>query len=73
MAMNQPGTDRGEKGETGEREPKGAKGSDSGGERSTGMKNGVGMGRADATGANKLLNTGKTEGTCYTHGRKSYQ
>ena len=53
--------------------PSGAKASDGGGERSTGMKNGVAMGKADATGANKLLNTGKTEGTCYTHGRKSYQ
>ena len=53
--------------------PSGAKGSDGGGERSAGMKNGVAMGKADATGSDKLFNTGKTEGTCYTHDRKSQQ
>lgn len=67
------GANEGERHETGEREPKGGKASDSSGERSGGLKNGVAMGKADATGDNKLFNTGKTEGTCYSHDRKSHQ
>ena len=50
-----------------------AKSTDGSGERSGGLKNGVAMGKADKTGANKLYNTGRTEGTCYTHGRKNGQ
>ena len=50
-----------------------AKASDGGGERSVGMKNGVAMGKADKTGSDKLFNTGRTDGTCYTHDRKSQQ
>lgn len=71
--MNQPGASEGERGETGEREPRGAKSSDSKGERKEGIKNGVAMGKMDGTGKDGLFNTGRTEGTCYTHGRKSYQ
>lgn len=50
-----------------------AKSSDGGGERGGRIKNGVAMGKQDATGTEKLFNTGKTDGTCYTHGRKSRQ
>lgn len=41
--------------------------SDATGTRSGSKKNEVGMGKADATGSDKLFNTGKTSGTCYTH------
>lgn len=58
---------------TGASAPKAAKSSDGGGERSARLINGVGQGKADATGANKLYDTGRTSGTCYTHGRKSHQ
>lgn len=43
------------------------------GERSERMVNGIGMGEADAKGADKTFNSGVTSGTCYTHGRQSYQ
>ena len=67
------GANEGSRHESGEKEPKGAVSSDRGGERSTGMKNGVGMGKADKTGENKLFNTGRSEGVCYSHQRKSYK
>jgi hypothetical protein len=35
-------------------------------ERKTG---GVAMGKEDAVGSDKLLNTGRTAGICYTHKR----
>lgn len=41
--------------------------SDSTGTRSGSKKNEIGMGKKDATGSEKLFNTGKTSGTCYTH------
>lgn len=44
-----------------------AKASDSGGERQGRTTNGIAMGKADATGSDKLFNTGRTAGTCYTH------
>jgi hypothetical protein len=71
MAKNEgyPGANEGKRHETGEKEPKGAGASDRGGERHEGMKNGVAMGKMDATGDNKEFNTGKTEGTCYSHKR----
>lgn len=71
--MNQPGTDRGEKDETGEREPKGSKARDAGGERSGRLVNGVAMGKADG-GAKKSdqFNTGRTEGICYEHKKEGY-
>ena len=79
MAMKQPGTDFGERGETGEREPKGAKSSDSSGEKGGRMINGIGMGQKDATGRSNgghdkgEFNTGRSEGVCYAHTRKAYQ
>lgn len=51
--------------------PSGAKSSDGGGERHTSTRNGVAMGKKDGTGANKLFNTGKTEGVCYSHRKGS--
>ena len=36
------------------------------------IKGGVAMGKEDATGSDKLFNTGRTEGVCYSHDRKSY-
>ena len=83
--MKQPKTDYGTKGETGEREPKGSKASDSGGERGARILNGVGMGKEDSTGSREgghlgkheglvgEYNEGRKESVCYTHDRKSYQ
>lgn len=51
MDMRQPGTDYGERGETGEKEPKGATASDTSGERKGAIKGGVGIGKADKTGS----------------------
>jgi hypothetical protein len=85
MKMNQPGIDKGERGESGERIPKSAKASDTGGERKARVVNGVGMGKADMpTGRDNShigkhegdvgeYNEGRKEGVCYTHDRKSYQ
>ena len=36
------------------------------------VKDGVAMGKKDATGSDKLFNTGRTEGVCYSHDRKAY-
>ena len=66
--MSQPGTDKGERGETGEKMPKVSNPG-----RSGRMTNGVAMGKMDNTGSEKNFNSGRTEGVCYTHGRKSYQ
>ena len=68
-----PGANEGERGETGEREPKGAGSSDKSGTNSKGTVNGVGMGKADATGRSNggkekgEYNSGRSESTCYTH------
>lgn len=77
MAMKQTGTDYGsKKGETGEREPKGATSSDTSGEKTKSMKNGVAMGQAAGTGGRSAggpergeMNTGRSESTCYNHKR----
>lgn len=53
--------------------PKGATSSDTKGERHERLKNGVGMGKEDSCGADKLFNTGRTEGVCYTHDRYQAQ
>jgi hypothetical protein len=45
------------------------KSSDAGGERTGMIKNGIAMGKADATGANKKFDGGRTSGVCYTHSR----
>ena len=47
--------------------------SDKSGERNESMRGGVAMGKADAIGADKQYDTGKTAGVCYTHDRsKNY-
>lgn len=78
--MNQPGTDYGTRGETGEKEPKGAAKADLSGERKEGKINGVGMGKADATGERNAgsketgeYNTGRSESVCYNHVRLHYE
>jgi hypothetical protein len=43
--------------------------SDKSGERMEKMKGGVAMGKEDATGSDKLFNTGRTAGVCYDHKR----
>jgi hypothetical protein len=53
--------------------PAGADASDHSGERSGHVKNGVAMGKADATGADKNFDGGRSKGVCYSHDRKSYQ
>ena len=71
--MAYPGASEGERAETGEKEPKGAKSSDRTGTKSKGTVNGVGMGKADATGRSNggkekgEYNSGRSESTCYTH------
>lgn len=57
----------------GEKMPKGAASSDKSGERMGKMVGGVAMGKEDATGSDKLFNTGRTEGICYTHSRDCYK
>lgn len=53
--------------------PAGATASDKSGERTGSVKNGVAMGKADAIGADKNFDGGRSKGVCYTHGRTSYQ
>ena len=53
--------------------PAGAAASDKSGERTGMVKNGVGMGKADATGADHNFGGGRSKGVCYSHDRKSYQ
>ncbi len=55
------------------KEPSGVKASDASGERMGKVRNGVGMGKMDAVGADKKFDGGRSSGTCYTHDRKSYQ
>ena len=58
---------------TGAKAPKGATSSDMSGERMGKRVGGVAMGKEDATGADKLFNTGRTEGICYTKTRSEYR
>jgi hypothetical protein len=46
--------------------------SDKSGEKMENIKGGVAMGMEDATGSDKLFNTGRTAGVCYDHKRNSY-
>jgi len=46
--------------------------SDKSGERMEKIKGGVAMGMEDATGSDKLFNTGRTAGICYDHKRTAY-
>lgn len=59
----------GTKGASGEKLPKGATASDMSGERKGKLRGGVAMGKEDATGSDKLFNTGRTAGICYEHKR----
>jgi hypothetical protein len=54
-----------------EKLPKGATASDVSGERKLGLKGGVGMGKKDATGADKQFKGGSSEKVCYEHKRYS--
>ena len=58
---------------TGATPPKGATSSDRTGERMEKMRGGVAMGKEDKMGADKLFNTGKTDGVCYTKVRSEYR
>jgi hypothetical protein len=53
--------------------PAGVKSSDERGERKESKVNGVAQGNQDKAGADKQFNTGRSEGVCYTHDRKSCQ
>jgi len=53
--------------------PAGVKSSDERSERHEREINGVAQGMQDKTGADKQFNTGRSEGVCYTHDRKSHQ
>ena len=58
---------------TGATSPKGVDSSDSTGERMGKIVGGVAMGMEDAVGSDKLFNTGRTAGVCYTHTRDAYK
>ena len=58
---------------TGATSPKGVDSSDTTGERHGKIVGGVAMGMEDEVGSDKLFNTGRTAGICYTHTRGSYQ
>lgn len=58
---------------TGATPPKGATASDMSGERKEKMRGGVAQGKEDAIGSDKLFNTGRTPGICYTHTRSEYR
>ena len=53
--------------------PKGAAKADMSGERMGKRVGGVAMGKEDAVGSDKLFNTGRTAGICYTHTRDDYK
>lgn len=73
MGTKQSGTDYGKKGETGEREPKGATASDSSGERHGRVVNGVGLShpteRKEGSTERGEFNTGRSESVVYSHKR----
>ncbi len=58
---------------TGATAPKGATSSDRSGERMEKMRGGVAQGKEDAIGSDKLFNTGRTAGICYTKTRSQYR
>ena len=72
MGMKQSGTDYGTKGESGEKEPSGAKASDSSGERKGRIVNGTYVGHSDRPAGGKEMgemNTGRSESVVYNHKR----
>ena len=58
---------------TGATSPKGVDSSDTTGERMGKIVGGVAMGKEDGIGSDKLFNTGRTAGICYTHTRDAYK
>jgi hypothetical protein len=58
---------------TGATSPKGVDSSDATGERMGKIVGGVAMGKEDMVGSDKLFNTGRTAGVCYTHSREAYK
>jgi hypothetical protein len=58
---------------TGATSPKGVDSSDTTGERHGKIVGGVAMGMEDGVGSDKLFNTGRTAGVCYTHTRDAYK
>lgn len=58
---------------TGAKAPMGATSSDRSGERTGSLRGGVAQGKEDAVGSDKLFNTGRTEGICYTKTRSQYR
>ena len=53
--------------------PKSAGKADMSGERKERTVGGVAMGKEDAVGSDKLYNTGRTAGICYSHDRSHYR
>ncbi len=53
--------------------PAGSESSDKTGERSGKKVDGVAMGKMDKVGSDKLFNTGRSEGICYSHDRSEYK
>jgi len=58
---------------TGATPPKGAASADKSGERMEKLRGGVAMGKEDKTMGDKLFNTGRTEGICYTKEKSEYR
>lgn len=61
------------KSRTGATPPKGVNASDMSGERMGKTVGGVGMGKEDKAMGDKLFNTGRTEGICYTKEKAEYR
>jgi len=61
------------KSSTGAMPPKSASAADTKGERREKMVGGVAMGMMDKTGKDNQFNTGRSEGTCYSHDRSCYK
>ena len=53
--------------------PKSAGKADMSGERKGKITGGVAQGMEDAVGSDKLYNTGRTSGICYSHDRSHYR
>jgi hypothetical protein len=71
--MANPNSTKGVPSVTGAKAPMGATASDSSGERhAKSTRGGVAMGKEDAIGSDKLFNTGRTSGICYSHDRRAY-
>lgn len=71
--MGKMDSTKGVKSVTGATPPKGATSSDMSGERMEKMRGGVAQGKEDKIGNDKLFNTGRTPGICYTHVRSEYR